>query len=548
VIGYPDGSSAGAGGRVANLRVQSVGGAVLGVTYGMGGRSVGAEEGEAAAAAAPAGAVAPPGLFSKRVPTVADVRLLPAGELPRAAAAEALAARSAAAFTRGGEVAALLEFGGRRTLREFDFCDVLPPLRRGDRSPRAGGGGGFAGGGAAATALEARLRALAEALPGAALVTPLPLDAPSGLPSAAALAFRRPRAAVFRAGGDAAGSGAAAPAGGGFALGAHAVAAPWRAARVRTLTGAEAAALFAELTRATRRRASFAGRSATFGDAEAWDAAMDGGGGGGEGGAGAAGARSPAAGDAPQPYAFWFEPAARAGGGVSTLLRVAPLAALRAVAPPGAHTWPWAPGQPVEARRLGGAWGAATVEAADRLLLRLRLAAPLPPPAAAGAARLPGGGCAVRVDAGWGRGARSGGGGGGSGARWRWWGGGAAAPAPAPAAGEGGGEAPAPPPPPAVATLLAVVGAAEEAPGAAAAGGDEPPLPVPLGGGAGGGVEPGCEVVPAQLWGIAVRRAGSGGARDAAKGAAAALLLSAAKRAAGADVRHLIGPHVKLDG
>jgi len=551
VIGYPDGGVE-AGGRTARLRVLSVGSAVLGVTYGMGGRSVGVVEGEAALASAAADAVAAPGLFSKRVPVVADVRLLPAGELPAPAAVEQLAARSATAFGPPGEVAGLLAAGGRRCLRDYDVVDALPPRRRGEgaRAP------------VAAAALEPRLLALAAALPGAELVCPLPLDSPTGLTFASGLAFRQPRASVFHpSGGNSGGGGGSGGVGGasGLALGAHAVAAPWRAVRVRTLTGAEAEALVAELTRKTRRRASFVGRSATFGDAAGWEEDLDAeseGGGGGGGSEGEGGGRKPAGGGAaPQPFAFWFELAPRAGaggscGGVTTLLRVAPVAALRAVAPPGAHTWPYAPGMDVEVRRLGGPWAAATVEAADRLLLRVRLASPLAPPPGGGAAapKLPAAGLAVRVDAG--GGAWRSGGGGGAISRWgAWWGGGtarAAAAAEAAVAAERAREeaaaAPPPAPLPAGATLLAVVGVPPERGegGPLPCEGEELPLPVPLGGGADGAVEEGCEVVPAQLWGFAVRRAGD----TAAKGAAAALL-AAARRAAGAQ-KQLVGLAVPL--
>jgi hypothetical protein len=494
--------------------------------------------GEAALVDAPVGAVATGSLFSKRVPTVADVALLPVGELPRPPVEVSLSERSNAAFSRVGEVAALLDFGGRRALRDFDWLDVLPPLRRGDTAAPAGGA--FSARGDAAVELEPRLLALAAALPGAELVCPLPLDAPGGLPSAAGVAFRKSRGVVFKpAPGGATAVAEAPPAG--LQLGAHAVATPWRPARVRTLAPAEAAALVAALTQSTRRRASFFGRSATFGDADAWDLSIDAGGGGG------GGSRKPeAAAAAPQPYAFWFELAARSGdgGGATTLLRFAPLAALRAVAPPGSRTWPWVPGQAVRVRRLGGPWGDATVEAADRLLLRLRRAGPPAPAPAPARANLPSGGCVVRVDTG--LRARVGGGGA---PRWSWWSGAAARAAAVEAAEAAAAAAGAPLPLHHGATLLAVVGASEEEGGGAEAtplGGDEEPLPVPLGSGADGVVEPGCEVVPAQLWGVAVRRAGGdGGARDGAKGAAAALL-AAAKRAAGAHGRHLIGPHVPL--
>ena len=61
----------------------------------------------------------------------------------------------------------------------------------------------------------------------------------------------------------------------------------------------------------------------------------------------------------------------------TSILRFAPLSQLTAVAPLGAHTWPFVPGMQVDARRLGGMWSLATVVASDRYFVTLRVPRPV---------------------------------------------------------------------------------------------------------------------------------------------------------------------------
>ena len=476
--GYPDFGLDGATRSQLRVRITSMGRSVLGVTYGPGVEAGAAAAAAAsgpsdAAAAAPTveaspGALCPHGLFSKRVPTAADIGAQ--GPLPLPEAQQLLAERCAAAFRESAEVEALLHLGGRRCLRDFDVVDVLPPARR--RGFSGDGGAGptgsahlerqlldlalTAGGSIASSGSGSSSRrgsSAAAAPPAQVLSCPLALAQPAEggatrLSPYRACAFRRPRKGLFFPASDgAAAPSAASPSSrsssssssaleadgsggelGGLSLGAHASCHAWSPARVKFLTPAEASAVAAELTRRTASRASFSGRGMSFADAEGWEEATEGGGGGGSGsssarssgssggtGGGGSGAAAPSG---KRLYAFWYEFAPRgvlggegAGGGggaasfaaasPTSLLRFAPLAQLTAVAPLGAHTWPYVAGMKVDARRLGGRWGLATVVASDRYFVTLRVPRPVNDSSAGdprALAALPALSASVRVD------------------------------------------------------------------------------------------------------------------------------------------------------
>ena len=317
VEGYPDSGLDGATRALPRVRITSIGRAVLGETYGPGveaSSSSGSGSDSLAPAQAPTvevspGAVCPHRLFSKRVPTAADIAAQ--GPLPLPEAQQLLAERCMAAFRESAEVEALLHLGGRRCLRDFDVVDVLPPARRRGFSGDSGSGA------TSSAALERQLQELA--MQGGRgrqdIICPLGHEAVmqqagegsssgSGSGSGSSLlspyracAFRRPRRGLFYSSSSSSGGGSSssssrglgggsaaaeeAAAGeaeakedlGGMSLGAHASCHAWSPARVKFLTAEEASQVAGELTRRTVSRASFSGRSMSFADAEAWEEA-----------------------------------------------------------------------------------------------------------------------------------------------------------------------------------------------------------------------------------------------------------------------------------
>lgn len=453
-------------------------------------------------------------MFSKRVPTAADIRSQ--GPLPLPEPQALLPERCAASFRESADVEALLHLGGRRCLRDFDVVDILPPPRRkglsGDRGAylerllmELAVGGELRGG---VQQGEQLLRRGSEeggvgSYKGASklhktVICPLaspPTFGEGAFPSPyRGCAFKRPRGGLFYPSRGASGSsaepsgagGSSGAASGGLTLGAHASCHYWVPARVRFLTRAEAASVASELTRRTLSRASFSARGMSFADANGWDVGELGGeagaGGGGDGGGSGSGS------GAKSLYAFWYEfapkgdPTMAGSGSITSVLRFAPLIHLTAVAPLGTHTWPFIPGMRVDARRLGGKWAVATVVSSNRYFLTLRVPRPLndsnagDPRAVAG---LPDLRPSVRVD-----GQRAPARVGGAGADTLRVSLAAAAAAAAPPAPEGGDSANA---------------QASFGPGEAGAG-----FPILLSGAA----EEGCEVIPAQLWRHLVGRAG----------------------------------------